>query len=1207
MTTIQDTLTYADGRLANGQIVVSWPAWQSNGTPIAGGMQTFPVVNGAVDIDLYSNVNARPTGMYYTATYELDEGAVYTEWWILPNLPMVKLGQVKVAFPTAPSAMISALQLTSAGATYGQFLGWNGSHWIPMYTTTINISPNTIGLVLTAAAASDLSISGSPAALGANLTLNVPDAGSSSRGVVTTGAQTFAGNKTFSGSVTFLGSVTIPVGSVIGGYVQTSRKISTGYGLSGGGDLTSDRTLQAVDNATVQKVEVLKLGALVGTRHAVNLIAGTGIALTVADNAGQDWVDVTVTSTGAAAPVTSVFGRTGDVVAGAGPPYDYTAAQVQYAVSTQGSYSDPSWISSLSWGKITGAPTVVPTSRQVLAGPGLTGGGTLAADVTLSAPVMKPSGASHAAGIAPDPGATAGATRYLREDAIWAVPLGGGGGGGLADPTTTLGDLLVRDVSAVNRFGIGTTGQVLTVDTTQPLLVKWAVVSASQVTNAVSTQGSYPDPSWITSLSWSKITGVPASVTSPLTSKGDIHAFSTVDTRLPVGANALVLTADSTQVTGLRWAAVPVQLMGASGASHAAGAAPDPGATAGSTRFLREDATWAAPPAPPAAPVTSVFTRTGAVVAASGDYTFAQIAGLTAKGDLVVRDSSGPVRLPVSATDGWILAADSTQTAGIKWAAPPAAGQNQTPWLSNIDGAGYQLSNASKIIIKEKDGYNLVLDTTASGDQSDILFRSAGVYAGEINCYAGQFTIYSSSNVLSINIAPNGRVGIANSSPGYMLDVGGDVNVEAGFTYRINGVPISTSPAGASGNLQWNNGAVFGASAALTWDNTNSRLGVGTNVVPTQTLDVWGPTYGSPAISGSAQNGSMRVAATGHGEILDVGILGGGVWLQARNNGNYTANYNICLNPNGGNVSIGAQTAPSAQLHMLGAGQAVLGISTTTGLGGTIIVQDSGGGVNNGGAIIFGAQQGCFAAIKSLIQNGGGNTQGALSVQVRVGQSDTALTSIMYIDSTGRVAIGASRTPGYTLDVGGDVNCTGSFRVNGTAISTGGQPQTPWAQPINANGQYLTGLAYIYVGSAFTVYANVFSGMNAWFNNQYNSTNCTFRLGFGYYAGLNNSNNAPYIQAYGTAGSGALDFGSAGVVRMTIDESGNIQINRTPGDNQGMRLNVNGPFNASSIYQNGTPHLMMRDEVAIAPRGADPGPDHRGLWVDHEGYLRYRF
>jgi hypothetical protein len=38
-------------------------------------------------------------------------------------------------------------------------------------------------------------------------------------------------------------------------------------------------------------------------------------------------------------------------------------------------------------------------------------------------PVFGPSGTSHAAGIVPDPGGTAGATRYLREDGNWAAPV----------------------------------------------------------------------------------------------------------------------------------------------------------------------------------------------------------------------------------------------------------------------------------------------------------------------------------------------------------------------------------------------------------------------------------------------------------------------------------------------------------------------------------------------------------------------------------------------------------------------------------------------------------------------------------------------------------------------------------------------------------------------------------------------------------------
>ena len=41
---------------------------------------------------------------------------------------------------------------------------------------------------------------------------------------------------------------------------------------------------------------------------------------------------------------------------------------------------------------------------------------------------------------------------------------------------------------------------------------------------------------------------------SPLTTKGDVYGYSTVNARIPVGTNGQVLEAASTQALGLKWA-----------------------------------------------------------------------------------------------------------------------------------------------------------------------------------------------------------------------------------------------------------------------------------------------------------------------------------------------------------------------------------------------------------------------------------------------------------------------------------------------------------------------------------------------------------------------------------------------------------------------------------------------------------------------------
>jgi len=65
---------------------------------------------------------------------------------------------------------------------------------------------------------------------------------------------------------------------------------------------------------------------------------------------------------------------------------------------------------------------VVLTTRQINTTAPVAGGGDLSANRTISVPAFVASGGSHAAGLVPDPGASAGTAKFLREDASWQIP-----------------------------------------------------------------------------------------------------------------------------------------------------------------------------------------------------------------------------------------------------------------------------------------------------------------------------------------------------------------------------------------------------------------------------------------------------------------------------------------------------------------------------------------------------------------------------------------------------------------------------------------------------------------------------------------------------------------------------------------------------------------------------------------------------------------
>jgi predicted secreted protein len=108
----------------------------------------------------------------------------------------------------------------------------------------------------------------------------------------------------------------------------------------------------------------------------------------------------------------------------------------------------------------------------------------------------------------------------------------------MANPTTNFGWVMPTSASLVTNLpaDFNTFGQA--VDTSMSELLGG---TTGQVLSK--TSGTNMDFTWVT----------PTDQT-PLTTKGDLFTFSTVDARLGVGTNGQILQADSTAATGLKWA-----------------------------------------------------------------------------------------------------------------------------------------------------------------------------------------------------------------------------------------------------------------------------------------------------------------------------------------------------------------------------------------------------------------------------------------------------------------------------------------------------------------------------------------------------------------------------------------------------------------------------------------------------------------------------
>lgn len=212
------------------------------------------------------------------------------------------------------------------------------------------------------------------------------------------------------------------------------------------------------------------------------------------------------------------------------------------------------------------------------------------------------------------------------------------------------------------------------------------------------------------------------------------------------------------------------------------------------------------------APVSSVFGRTGAVVAASNDYTFAQIGStpttlagygitdamsnpMTVAGDLIVGGSSGtPTRLGVG-TDGYVLKMVSgtptwvSSEAGVAWGAITGTLSDQTDLATALNDKLAIADNLSDLANAATARTNLGLGTAATTDITDYATAAQGTKAD-----SAVQSVVAGSGVSVDNTDPqNPVVSATGSGSGTVTSVGLTQSGTGATLFDITGSPVTTA------------------------------------------------------------------------------------------------------------------------------------------------------------------------------------------------------------------------------------------------------------------------------------------------------------------------------------------------------------------------------------------------------------------------------
>jgi hypothetical protein len=260
-------------------------------------------------------------------------------------------------------------------------------------------------------------------------------------------------------------------------------------------------------------------------------------------------------------------------------------------------------------------------------------------------------------------------------------------------------------------------------------------------------------------------------------------------------------------------------------------------------------------------------------------------------------------------------------------------------------------------------------------------------------------------------------------------------------------IPVVTSPSGVAGAIQFSNGSAFASDAAnLFWDDTNDRLGIGTNA-PTQSIH----TTGNARIGNTIIRSDAMLCGTGSGSSFTI--------FGDQTNFRPT----MTFYPVGNNINIqglfgvgigGATTIPSATAHFKGSGST----SATT----SLLVQNSAGtqGLKIDDALGFqiGSLAAAGAGTSIRTDSGGGGVNAGINTNFNNGATwiDDTNTRAMQISYNGGVLF--ANTTRYPITIGSATKAVASAQLEMVSTTQGFLPPRMTTTQKNAIASPAAGL-----------------------------------------------------------------------------------------------------------------------------------------------------